>query len=183
MDEVADQSERLSLRFAVFLAAGLLVTVVALNLLGTPEIPISEDQLQRLQKDKAIERLKIAPGGWHIQFSRPCRIENGGGEFISKQAVLSGAGEPDAAHVAAWRAQGIALEWVDDPPERAGWAGGVLVAGLLGLGIWHLVQQMQRHRREGSPRQHLDALEKEYKEGRMSQADFQRRAEELMAQM
>ena len=183
MDNEPEIGERLSLKVAVLLALGLLGTVVILNLLGSPEIPISNEQFLRLQKDRVIQTLKIAPGGWHIQLTRPCRIDNGGGEFITKQVLVGNQGEPTGEMLERWRSQGVVVERIADPPQKSGWAGGVLVGGLLSLGLWHLWQQMQRHRREGSPRQHLEELERELKAGKINQEDFQRRAEALMAEM
>ncbi len=181
--EDEEKAEGLSLRFALLLALGLLATVIALNLLGSPEVPASAEQFQRLRKEGAVATVKIAPGGWHAELKRPSRIDNGGGEFITRQVVVAGQGEPDAATMSEWRRAGVLVEHIEEPAPQAGWVGGILVCGLLGLGLWHLWQQMQRHRREGSPRQHLETLEKEFKEGRVSKEDFDRRAEALMAEM
>lgn len=178
-----EEGEGISLKFALLLSLGLLATVVVLNMLGSPEVPVSVEQFQKLSKDGVIEGVKIAPGGWHAQLKRPCRIDNGGGEFITRQVVVNGQGEPGRSEVNAWKDAGMAVEHISEPPQQAGWMGGALVGGLLGLGLWHLWRQMQRHRREGSPRQHLENLEKEFKEGRISQEEFQRRAEILMAEM
>lgn len=181
--ENEEKAEGLSLRFALLLALGLLATVIVLNLLGSPEVPTTAEQFQRLMKERAVATVKIAPGGWHAELKRPSRIDNGGGEFITRQVVVPGQGEPDASTMAEWRKAGLQVEYIAEPAPQAGWVGGLLVSGLLGLGLWHLWQQMQRHRREGSPRQHLETLEKEFKAGRVSQEDFDRRAEALMAEM
>lgn len=182
-EENPGKGEGIPLRFALLLALGLLATVILLNLLGSSEVPIGLEQFQRLGKEGAVSVVKIAPGGWHADLKRPSRIDNGGGEFVTRQVVLAGQGEPDAATLGEWRRTGVKVEHIAEPPPPAGWVGGVLVSALLGLGLWHLWQQMQRHRREGSPRQHLEELEKEFKEGRLTQEEFERRAEGLMAEM
>lgn len=182
MDE-RERGEGIPLKFALMLALGLLGTVLLLNLLGSPEVPVGIEQFQRLEKEGVVEAVRVSPGGWHVELKRPCRIENGGGEFITKQVVINGQAEPAHAVLSAWRKKGIAVERIAEPVKQAGWMGGVLVCGLLGLGLWHLWQQMQRHRREGSPRQHLEELEKDFKEGKITKEEFERRAELIMAEM
>lgn len=181
--ESSDEGEGISLKFALLLALGLLSMVLLLNLLGTPEVPVGVEHLQRLGKDGVVGTVKISPGGWHVELKRPCRIDNGGGEFITRQVVVNGQGEPERAMLVEWEKKGIVVEHVAEPVQQAGWVGGVLVCGLLGMGLWHLWQQMQRHRRDGSPRQHLELLEKELKEGRITQEEFHKRAEMIMAEM
>ncbi|MCC7261535.1 MAG: hypothetical protein IT369_03330 [Candidatus Latescibacteria bacterium] len=182
-DEKGAAGEGISLRFAVLLALGLLAMVLLLNLLGSPEVPVMPEYLQRLEKEDLLEAVSISPGGWHVLLRRPCRVDNGGGEMITRQIVVKGQGEPRAEVVSAWRQRGVRVDYAAEPEPRSGWAGGLLVSGLLGLGLWHLWQQMQRHRREGSPRQHLEALEQDFKEGRISQEEFQQRADLIMAEM
>ncbi len=179
----AEEGEGISLRFAVALAIGLLVMVLALNFLGSPEVPVSPEYLRRLDKEDLVASVQIAPGGWHIALRRPTRVDNGGGELITQQLVVKGQGEPNAETSRGWRARGVRVEYIEEPPQQSGWVGGLLVSALLGLGLWHLWHQMQRHRREGSPRQHLEQLEKDLKEGKISQEEFQRRAELIMAEM
>jgi uncharacterized membrane protein len=181
--EEKDEGEGISLKFALWLALGLVSMVLVLNLLGSPEVPVGIEHFRRLEKDGVIAAVKISPAGWHVELKRPSRIENSGGEFITKQVVVRGQAEPSGGVVSGWEPKGIAVEYIAEPVRQAGWVGGVLVAGLLGLGLWHLWQQMQRHRREGSPRQHLEKLEQEFKEGKISQEEFQKRAELIMAEM
>lgn len=175
--------EGLSLRFAVVLAAALLGLVLLLNVLGSAEVPVPPEYVQRFEKEGMIEAVHLAPGGWHLRLKRPTRVDNGGGEIITREVVVKGQGEPQAEMVANWRLRGIAVEIVPDPEPRSGWVGGLLLAALLGLGIWHLWQQMQKHRREGSPRQHLEALERDLKEGKITPEQFQVRADLIMAEM
>ena len=182
-EEKQEEGEGISLKFALLLALGLLAAVIVLNLLGSPEVPVALEQFQRLSREGAVAVVRIAPGGWHVELKRPSRIDNSGGEFITRQVGVAGQGEPDAPTMEGWRKAGLKVEHIEEPPQGAGWVGGVLVSALLGLGLWHLWQQMQRHRREGSPRQHLEVLEKEFKEGKIGQEEFQRRAEALMAEM
>lgn len=177
------EGEGMPRKFALMLALGMLSTVLLLNLLGSPEVPVGIEHFQRLEKGGVVEVVKVSPGGWHVELKRPCRIENGGGEFITRQVVIKGQAEPASAVLAAWHKVGISVEYIPEPTQQAGWVGGVLVCGLLGLGLWHLWQQMQRHRREGSPRQHLEMLEKDLKDGKITEAEFQNRAEMIMAEM
>lgn len=175
--------EGISLKFALLLAVGLLGMVLLLNLLGSPEVPVGVEQFKRLEKEGLVEAVQISPGGWHVDLKRPCRIDNGGGEFITRQVVLNGQGEPPNSLLADWRRKGIAVNHIPEPAHQAGWVGGVLVSGLLGLGLWHLWHQMQRHRREGSPRQHLEDLDKDLKAGKITQEEYQQRVEAIMAEM
>jgi hypothetical protein len=182
-DERGEGGEGVSLKFALLLALGLLGMVLLLNLLGSSEVPVEVEQLQRLDKEGVIEAVRISPDNWHVDLKRPCRIDRGGGEFITRQVVCSGQGEPARVLLASLRRRGVPVDYIAEPAQQAGWMGGVLVSGLLALGLWHLWQQMQRHRREGSPRQHLEALEQEFKAGKISQEEYQKRAEALMAEM
>ncbi|MBM3280513.1 MAG: hypothetical protein FJY95_20910 [Candidatus Handelsmanbacteria bacterium] len=181
--EEAGEGEGISLRFAILLAVGLVVLVMALNQVGSTEVPIGLEHLKRLDAEDLVQSVEIAPGGWHVTLRRPSRIDNGSGELITRQVVVREQGEPGAEQARGWRSRGVRVERISEPEPENGWLGGVLVSGLLGLGVWHLWQQMQKHRREGSPRQHLERLEQEFKDGKITQEEYQLRAELIMAEM
>jgi len=183
-EEAEDTENRSPIKLALVLALALFGMVVALNLLGSPEIRISAEQFRQLKHEGAIEKITISPSGWHCGLGRVRRIADSHGEFVTQQVLLADQPEPTAAQLSEWRAAGIAIEYNLEPvAQSSGWGGMALISGLLGLGIWYLWQQVRRHRREGSPRQKLQELERELREGRLSQEEYAKKAEALWAEM
>lgn len=185
--ELQGSAIRSPVKFALVLAAALLGTVAILNLLGSSEVLVSVDQFQQLRQGGAVERVRVTPSGWHADLRRPCRINSSSGEFLARQILVAGQGRPKPAQLDEWRTAGIAVDFGQDPLAQSsgwrGWSGGVLVSGLLGLGVWHLWNQVRRHRREGSPRQRLEELERDFKQGKLTQEEYTQRAEALWAEM
>lgn len=179
-----DTENRSPIKLALVLAVALFGMVLVLNLLGSPEVRISLEQFQRLTKEGAVEWIKITPAGWYCGLDRVRRIANHHGEFTTRQVLVPGQAEPGAGLLSEWRSAGIDLEYSRDPvAPDSGWGGMILVGGLLALGIWYLWQQVRKHRREGSPRQKLQELERDLQAGKVSQEEYAQRAEALWAEM
>ncbi len=66
-------------------------------------------------------------------------------------------------------------------PQETAWIG--FVSLLLLFGMYHLVMQARRHRRDGSPRQHLDHARADLAAGRISAEEFERRATAISIEM
>ena len=78
--------------------------------------------------------------------------------------------------LARWRASGVTVALGSESGRwlrELAWL--AVVGGLLLFGLYNLVQQARRHRREGSPRERIAQARKDLEEGRLTRDEFERR--------
>lgn len=171
--------------FAGVLAIALWGIVLLLNWLGSAEIPIGEEQFQQLRDQDLLAQIRVGPDGVHAWLMEPVQIESGGGRYLAEEVFLPRIDGVDRTEIENWRSQGIEVSVVG--AKEGGWqgmGGFVLVASLLGIGVWHLWSQIQKDRRGiGSPRRRLKKLDEELKAGKISPDEYRQSAEAIWAEM
>lgn len=175
------------LTVGLFIAIAVLAIILALNWLGDGITSISEDDLHRLVARRAISRIEIrgeravaelgeiaGDAGSSEEGNRPDRV------MLPRPASAITEAEQEG-----WRKAGIEVVVVaGDNTDGQPTAGLLLVAALLALGGWYLWDQIRQDRHgRGSPRRRMAELDRDLQEGRVTPEEFQRRAEELSAEM
>lgn len=175
------------LTVGLFIAIAVLVIILALNWLGDGIKPVTEDDWHRLVARRAISRVELRGERVVAELAGPSQDDALGGEAIEPDRVLlpRPASAITETEQARWREAGIEVvvvagEDADGQPT----AGLLLIAALLALGGWYLWDQIRLDRHgPGSPRRRMAALERDLQEGRILPEEFQRRAEEISAEM
>ncbi len=172
-------------KFSLALAGGLLFIVLGLNFLNSPEIPVTAEQFQGFSTEGRLKHITITPFGLNCQLKEPVQLTHEDREVTTQAIVLQGNQEIPPEQVSYWRSQGITVGYEDSEDITSKELAGVgFVAGLFGLGLWHLWSQVQKDRKGiGSPRRRLQELEKEFREGRISLEDYEKAREALWAEM
>ncbi|MFA6108904.1 MAG: hypothetical protein WDA75_09045 [Candidatus Latescibacterota bacterium] len=171
----------------LFIAISVLVIILALNWLGDGIKPISEDDWHRLVARRAISRIELQGERVVAELGGVSQGDERDDKAIDPDLVLlpRPASAITEAEQARWREAGIEVvavagEDTDGQPT----AGLLLIAALLALGGWYLWDQIRLDRQgPGSPRRRMAALERDLQEGRIPPEEFQRRAEEISAEM
>ncbi len=164
--------------FALALASFLLAIVLLFNMLSPMAVPVTREQFDRIRQADLIEYLIMQPRGFTWQLTKSIRVQGTNGEAVAKRIALA---EPDPAVAEDWRQKGGAVR---QEQATSWWAGAVFIALLLSLGVWHIWSQIRLDRKgEGGPRRRLRNLETALKQGKITQAEFQQRAERLWAEL
>jgi hypothetical protein len=175
------------LAVGLFITVSVLAIILALNWLGDGITSVSEADFHRLVARRAISRIEIRGeravaelggiGGEHNPSEQ--------GSPPDKVVLPRPASAISEAEQTQWREAGIEVvvasgEATDGQPT----AGLILVAALLALGGWYLWDQVRQDRHgRGSPRRRMAELDRALQEGRITPEEFQRRAEEISAEM
>jgi hypothetical protein len=170
---------------ALLLAAGLLGLLLLLSLLAPTETSIGLERMEELVSQDMVERVEVAEGRLIGRLRQPVVIEQAGHRVLAKDVILP---MPEGALVlealARWRTSGVTVVMGADNRRwlrELAWL--AVVGGLLLFGLYNLVQQARRHRREGSPRERLARARQDLEEGRLTQAEFERRVSEITPEL
>lgn len=170
---------------AVMLAAGLLGLLLLLSALAPSETAIGPERMEELVSRAMVERVEVIDGRLIGRLRRPVVIEESGHRALTSDVILP---MPDGAAVvedlARWRASGVTValgsggrRWL----RELAWL--AVVGGLLLFGLYNLVQQARRHRREGSPRERIARARKDLEEGRLTRDEYERRVSEIAPEL
>jgi hypothetical protein len=181
-----DASQLSPTKLALALAAGLLSLVLLLSLLAPKETPIELAQLEKLIADDRVALLEVSEGGVLGRLRAPMLLDISGQRHRTATVIVESISASElAASRQDWAAAELPVHNVSTPPNRAlqetAWIGFVML--LLIFGVYHLVHQARRHRRDGSPRQHLDQARADLDAGRISSEEFERRAAAISIEM
>ena len=170
---------------ALMLAAGLVGLLLLLSLLAPSETAIGRERMEELVSQAMVERVEVIDGRLIGRLRQPVVIEEAGHRAVTRDVILP---MPDGAAVvedlARWRASGVAValgsgsrRWL----RELAWL--AVVGGLLAFGLYNLVQQARRHRREGSPREWIARARKDLEEGRLTRDEYERRVSEIAPEL
>ena len=182
-------------RLALILASGLMAVLVLINALGGDGTPVDEDRFLELAQAGVVESIVIEGpvsltaelyGAVNLRDAgdprAPEYVENQGGRAAS--TVLVEFSQPiSAAQREVWRNLGIYVREGERGTNRRSGLWAAIVFGMLGLGIWHLVAQARNNLRFGSPRQLLQEVESQFREGLISREERDRKVEEISARL
>ena len=182
-------------RLALILASGLMAVLVLINALGGDATPVDEDRFLELSQAGVVESIFLeGPASLTAELRSavnlrdagdpraPEYVENQGGGIAS--SVYVEFSQPiSAAQLGMWRQLGIFIR--EGEPGTSGKSGfwAAIVFGMLGLGIWHLVAQARNNLRFGSPRQLLQEVETQFRDGLISREERDRKVEEISARL
>ena len=170
--------ERPPTYFALALASFLFAIVLLFNMLGPMAVPVTKEQFDQIKEADLIECLIEKPRGFAWQLKRTVRVQGPNGATQAKRIELA---EPEPAMAEDWRQKGGTVR-----QERGDswWGGAIFIALLLGVGGWHIWSQIRLDLKGGGgPRRRLRDLETALKQGKITQAEFQQRAERLWAEL
>lgn len=170
---------------AAMLGSGLVALVLLLGILAPSEVIVDLERLDQLVADGVVERLEVSPSEIIAQLSEPVIIQDAGQRMRAQAVLVPRATVGGEAAVERWRAAGAPVVNVAADAGRrlreALW--GSAVAGLLLFGVYHLVQQARRHRREGSPRQHLAEVQQQLDDGHITREEYERQVAEISPEL
>jgi len=173
-------------KLAATLGAGLLALVVLLSLLAPRQTPIDLSHLESFVADDRVSAIDVSGVGVVGHLREPVMLEVGGQRHRAVEVVVPG--RADSAMQEAllrWQSAGLTVVTIPSPEghrlQETAWIG--FVSLLLLFGMYHLVMQARRHRRDGSPRQHLDHARADLAAGRISAEEFERRATAISIEM
>jgi hypothetical protein len=173
-------------KLALTLGAGLLILVLLLSMLSPEETPIKLAQLQALIADDQVASIEVSMAGVLARLRASVLLDIGGQRHRTASVFVAAVSEAELATSREnWAAAELPVRNVSTPPNRAlqetAWIG--LVTLLLSFGVYHLVNQARKHRRDGSPRQHLDQARADFDAGRISSEEYERRAAAISIEM
>ena len=182
-------------RLALMLASGLMAVLVLINALGGGATPVDEDRFLELAQAGVVESIVIeGPVSLTAELRSavnlrdagdpraPEYVENEGGSAAS--SVFVEFSQPiSRAQREVWRHLGIPVREGEPGTSRKSGLWAAIVFGMLGLGIWHLVAQARNNLRFGSPRQLLQEVESQFREGLISREERDRKVEEISARL
>ena len=182
-------------RLALILASGLMAVLVLINALGGDATPVDEDRFLELSQAGVVESIIIeGPASLTAKLRSTVNLRDAGDprapEYVENQgggtagSVFVEFSQPiSAAQLGMWRQLGIyVIEGEPGTNGRSGlWA--AIVFGMLGLGIWHLVAQARNNLRFGSPRQLLQEVDAQFRDGLISREERDRKVEEISARL
>jgi hypothetical protein len=173
-------------KLAATLGAGLLALVVVLSLLAPSEYSIDLERLKDLVADGKVASIQVSNVSIAARLTEPVVLEIGGQRHRTQSVIVSGdIGSDEKLTIEQWEATGLSVVSVGSPPDHGLqeglWVGFVTL--LLLFGLYHLVTQAQKHRRDGSPRQHLDEARADLDAGRISAEEYERRASAISIEM
>ncbi len=182
-------------RLALMLASGLMAVLVLINALGGEATPVDEDRFLELSQAGVVESIVIqGPASLTAELRSafnlrdagdpraPEYVENQGGTAAS--SVFVEFSQPiSAAQRQVWGKLGISVREGEPGTHRKTGLWAAVVFGMLGLGIWHLVAQARNNLRFGSPRQMLQEVESQFREGLISIEERDRKVEEISARL
>ena len=132
-----------------------------------------------------VERVEVVEGRLIGRLRQRVVIEEAGQRVLTKDVILPMPDEKVLVEsLARWRTSGVTVSMGADRRRwlrEAAWL--AVVGGLLLFGLYNLVQQARRHRREGSPRERLARARQDLEEGRLTQAEFERRVSEISPEL
>lgn len=167
-----------------WLAFGLVALVGAVllgvNLLDPPLASVDAEQFKTLLDEGMVSQIRIRGRTLECALARPVRLR---GERAAVSAVqIEWGAAPDAGEVSRWEQGGVQVLSLPEGGRRDGpWA--IAVALLLAGGIWHLVAQARRHRRDGSPRERLQEAERQFGAGELTREQYDNLVAELTIEM
>ena len=160
-------------RFALMMAAGLLTVVALLNLLGAAPVEVDPQRLDKAIEQGVVQSMNMVGQDLVIELNQEVGVIDQGQRRRTRTLHLTG---PVAEEqLEAWGAAGFLIGHL--PAEDSSWGGAILVGGLLGVSFVYLGWLARHYRQHGSPRTHLDELEKRYQAGELSWEDYQQKAE------
>ena len=170
---------------ALMLAMGLLGLLLLLSLLAPSETSIGPERMEELVSQAMVERVEVIDGRLIGRLRQPVVIEEAGHRAVTRDVILP---MPDGSVVvealARWRDSGVTISlgaesrrWL----RELAWL--AVMGGLLLFGLYNLVQQARRHRREGSPRERLARARQDLDEGRLTQEEYERRVAEIAPEL
>lgn len=183
MQSEDEETTKSPVALSLTLAFALLALVFGLNLLEGPEVPVEQEQLQRLIKEGMVTNIIVGLDGLHFRLRAPIATEQEGTEMKADRLILPGRHDVSPEQVSYWESRGIEVEFDDSKPTR-NWGGIILVGLLLPLGLWHVASQIYKDKKGiGAPRRRLKELEKEFRDGRISLEDYEKAREAIWAEM
>lgn len=171
-------------RLALILAGGLLLLVLLLSALGPSDVPVDGQRLEALIEEGHVQSILISETSLVGMLRQPILVQVGGQQHRAGQVRIDGwSGSED--QITAWRQAGVNVTHSDEARRSTArdtaWL--VAVSCLLLFGVYHLVLQGRKHRREGSPRQRLDEVRAELDAGRISPEEYERRAQAISIEL
>jgi hypothetical protein len=173
---------------ALALAVVIWVIILFLNWIGPVFIPVSAKQFEQLETAGLIESIQITPAQLQVRLHKQVRVGNEAGEsWLTDRVALDKSLDSlfFESDIEGWKTAGISVHFQDDESGNdRRWTGIVLLCGLFGIGIWYMWSQIKTDRSgKGSPRRRLMLLEKELKEGSITQEEYRKKAEEIWPEM
>ena len=174
-----------STTLALFLASGLIGLLLLLSLLAPAETSIPLERMEEFVSQGMVERVEVIEGRLIGRLRQRVVIEEAGQRILTKDVILPMPDEKVLVEsLARWRTSGVTVSVGADRRRwlrEASWL--AVVGGLLLFGLYNLVQQARRHRREGSPRERLARARQDLQEGRLTQAEFERLVSEISPEL
>ncbi len=173
-------------KLALILGAGLLALVVVLSLLAPAELPIEMDRMETLVTSGHVLSIEVTDGSITARLQEPVVLEVAGQQYRTEAVSIAGIVDVEKRlALDRWGQAGVSVIAMEEPPGKllreVAWLSFVIF--LLALGVYHLVVQARTHRRDGSPRQHLDEALADRDAGRISAEEYERRATAISIEM
>ena len=184
-DTIEDAEKRLSPGiFSVLLAFSLFAIVLLLHFLGDSEIPIVEEQFERLYENNLLSSIRLSDNSLYCQLVNPVWIDNMGRRILTDKVFVDPIEAVSMERIEAWKSAGITVHFESEKRGIKKQSGVLLIASLLGIGVWHLWSQVKQDRQgSGSPRRRLQELEDQLKTGKITKEEYQKQAEPIWAEM
>ena len=182
-------------RLALMLASGLMAVLVLINALGREATPVDEDRFLELAQAGVVDSIVIqGPGSLTAELRSSVNLRDAGDprapQYVEDQGGMASStvfvefSQPiSAAQREVWRKLGISVRKGEPGTRRKSGLWAAVVFGMLGLGIWHLVVQARNNIRFGSPRQMLQEVESQFREGLISREERDCKVEEISARL
>lgn len=178
-------------KLSLLLAAALGIIVVLINLLSPEEIAVSEGTFRALVEDEKVTDIVVGDGWLNCILVGDVTVEEqtGVGTRPRKGSRVSVnlTEVPSVEEQQQWRHAGIGVYPADADAlakrargQQIGW---LLMAVLLGIGLYYIISQAKRSKRFDSPRGRLAKLEQAWKDGDISREDYDRKAEAISAEL
>ena len=160
---------------AIGLAGILFCLVLMINWLGPPQVSVNADMLQYLVNNHHVDWGFVdTQDRLHVHLKEIQSIEDRQ-QTVRTDRLYAEPTEWDDSELDRWAAADLILikqrgqeDWEDNP-----WPGVLFIVCILGAGAYYLWRQAQWNIKYGSPRQQINALDKELKEGNITQEEYQ----------
>jgi len=178
-DTVPPQRKPVVIAFGL---AGILVCIVLMiNWLGPPHISVDAEILKRLIKGQQVDWGFVdTQGRLHIHLKRIQSIEDRKQTLRTDQLYVPSS-DWNPYELEKWVASGSITLRQDQQDEGEGnpWPGILFIVIILGAGAYYLWRQAQWNLQYGSPRQQIDELSQELKDGKITQDEYQEKLDAI----
>lgn len=178
-------------KLSLVLAGALTLIVILMNLLSPDEIAVSESSFQGLVNDQQVELIVVGNGWLNCVLVEEVTVQEQTGVGTrprrGQRVSVDLSKRPTQEQQDQWRQEGIEVQPADAAAvarrargQQTGW---VLMAILLGAGLYYIVSQAKRSKRFDSPRARLVKVEQALKSGEISRQDYDRKVEAISAEL